>query len=393
MPPIPSRNNEARKARKVFFSLVLAGASILVALLFAEAFLRVVPIPGIGYNTFYFDELTGGHFYPNTTNIYRNARNEVARRQVNSWGYLDREHTIEKPPGVVRIGFFGDSYTEARQVNFEHTFYRRIEELLNDAGTGERYECISLSFSGYSTLQCYLESGRWTDRLELDWVVYIFSENDVGDQIREVRKMGKLPFAYLEGDSFAVDNRFREDFKNRARRYHRVLQYLRSNSLLLSTVETRLRLLRSRGVKLKVTEAERFMAEKSHKKTVPQHSGVAPSMWPDSLAAYARELGERIMDRWILDARRPGRGFAVAYIPRLQYMGLPYGQQDSWAQWMDAVCRERDVAFVDPSKLFLAELERGGEIYYNHMTPAAHEALAKTLVEYFLRASATKETE
>ncbi|MEE9271590.1 MAG: SGNH/GDSL hydrolase family protein [Candidatus Krumholzibacteria bacterium] len=375
--------------KKALFTLAVVAAAFLAAAGIAEGLLRVIPVPGVGYNTFYYDELTGGHFYPNTTNIYRNERNDVARRSVNSWGYLDREHAVPRVPGVIRIGFFGDSYTEARQVAFEETFYRRIEKHLNRANTGAEYECISLGFSGNSTLQCYLESGRWTEKLDLDWVVYVFVENDLGDQIREVRRVAKLPYARLAGDSFVVDNTFRERFKHKTRRYHRALQYLRAHSLVASTVETRLRLLKRRGIKLKVTEAERHMAEKSDKRTIPA-SGVAPSMWPDSLADYARELGSRIMNTWISDVRRSGSKFVVAYIPRLQQMALPYAEQDSWAQWMDSVCRERGVDFVDPSRAFLSELEGGGEVYYDHMTPAGHAAFARTLADYFLQTSRTE---
>ncbi len=71
-------------------------------------------------------------------------------------------------------------------------------------------------------------------------------------------------------------------------------------------------------------------------------------------------------------------------------MALPYAEQDSWAQWMDSVCRERGVDFVDPSRAFLSELEGGGEVYYDHMTPAGHAAFARTLADYFLQTSGTE---
>ncbi|MFQ5512554.1 MAG: SGNH/GDSL hydrolase family protein [Candidatus Krumholzibacteriia bacterium] len=370
--------------KKALFSLAALAAAFIAAAVLAEIILRVVPLPGVVYNTFYYDELTGGHFYPNTTNIYRNERGDAARRRVNSWGYLDREHDVSKAPGVTRIGFFGDSYTEARQVPFENTFYRLVERALNDRGTGTAYECISLGFSGNSTLQCYLESGRWADRLDLDWIVYVFSENDLGDQIREIRGLQKLPFARLDGDSFVVDNAFRQRFRYKTRRLHRTLEYLRAHSLVISTVETRLRLLKRRGIRLKVTEAERYMAERSDKNAIPT-SGVAPSMWPDSLAGYARELGGRVMRAWTSDVRRSGRKFAVAYVPRPREMSRPYAEQDSWAGWLASVCLDEGLDLVDPSPAFLAELERGGEIYYDHMTPAGHAAFASTLVDYFLR--------
>ena len=100
--------------RRVILTVVLVAGAFLVAGVLAEAVLRVARIPGITYHTFRFDDLTGQRFYPNTTLIYRGARGNEVRRKVNRLGYLDRNHDNAKPEGVVRIGFFGDSFTEAR---------------------------------------------------------------------------------------------------------------------------------------------------------------------------------------------------------------------------------------------------------------------------------------
>src|SRR5437588_4465952 len=39
--------------------------------------------------------------------------------RVNSAGFRDKEHSIEKPPGVRRVALVGDSVVEALQMPFE----------------------------------------------------------------------------------------------------------------------------------------------------------------------------------------------------------------------------------------------------------------------------------
>src|SRR5215469_7138437 len=49
---------------------------------------------------------------------------------VNSAGFRDREHTIEKPPGMRRIVLLGDSFIEAIQVPFEDSITAQLENRL-----------------------------------------------------------------------------------------------------------------------------------------------------------------------------------------------------------------------------------------------------------------------
>ena len=119
------------KGKKFFFAGLVIVFSLVLAAGIAEVLLRIIPIPGITFHSYYYDDLTGGRSHPNTTVMYRNERGDHHRRKVNSWGFLDRNHELAKGPGVVRIGFFGDSFTEAAQVPLEQTFVRLSEDNLN----------------------------------------------------------------------------------------------------------------------------------------------------------------------------------------------------------------------------------------------------------------------
>lgn len=368
-----------------------------MALAVAEIVLRVVPVPGIEYHSFYYDELTGGHLHPNSKKIYRRARNETIEREVNEWGYLDVHHTRERPRGTLRIGFFGDSYTEAQQVPIEDTFFRLVENDLNHRlstgalslttgrGTAERVETLAFGISGRSTIQSYLECSRWMNAVALDYVVYVFCENDISDQIREMKASNAIPYAYLEGDSFVVDNAFRDLYNHKKSRLHRSWQYLKARSLVVSTLETRLKLLKRHGLKLRATPEDRHMVA-GPGPDGRAATGTAPSTWrSDSLLTYGKTLAVRIMDKWRSDVVTSGREFVIIYVPKERLIHKPIDEQDSWAGWLHEYCNSRGITLVDPSRQLVSRRDGGEEVYYDHFTSAGHRAVADAFLERFLQ--------
>lgn len=369
--------------RRALYSVVLLAVSGPAALVIAEIFLRLVPIPGIAYNSFRYDTLTGGGMYPGTTEIYRSDRNEVVVRKVNSWGFTDVEHSLEKKPGTVRIGFFGDSYTEARQVPCDSTFFRRVQADLDAAAAGESrppVETLAFGVSGRSTLHSYLECTRWMDRAHLDYVVYVFTENDPVDQVRSLKHTPEIPYPILSGDSFVVDNSFRERYAYKAQPPHRAWQYLKAHSLALSTLETRLKLLIRRGIKLRVTKEDREVEGEAVAKVKNAHEFHSDA---DSLFVYTETMLERVIDKWRRDVTASGRKFVIMYIPSQREMAKPLDEQDSWLPWLIAYCAKNDVPLVDPSPNLVAAKRRGVEVFYDHFTPAGHRCAADAFVAWY----------
>lgn len=376
-------------ARRFVAIVALVAFGGIVALFLAEAVLRLVPIPGITYHSFYFDPVTGGTYYPNTTVVYRRDGVEVVRR-TNAWGFPDVEHDLAPAPGTLRIGFFGDSYTEARQVTLEETFFRRIDRDLNAhvaefAGQknkrGEpvtRVEAISFGFTGRSTLQSYLECGRWMGKSDLDVVVYVFVENDPGDQFRGIQPSDEVPVAILEGDSFAVDDSFKERYARKTTWWHRAMQRIKSNSLVVSTLEGRLKLLKRHGIKRTVTPADR--AGGAGGGGIP----MVPSVWPPGKADEGWELVERVLDRWHREVTADGRAFIILRVPREEVVAVPLSEQDAWAPRLHVYCERRGIPLIDPTPLFVPRMAAGEAVYYDHFTPLGHRLFAEAFVDYWL---------
>jgi hypothetical protein len=368
--------------KKTAFAVLLLFVICVVGLGVAEIVLRIVPIPGISYHTYRYDELTGQRFYPNTTMIYRSPRGDVVRRRVNSWGYLDGEHRIEKESGVTRIGFFGDSFTEARQVAFDETFHRIIETRLNEDESEGRTECLALAMTGYNTIQCYLEYARWADSLSLDYAVYVFSENDPGDNIPVMKRCDVIPYPYIAGDSLVVDVSFVGRTRHKTSAPHRAWQYLKSNFLVFSTLETRLRLLQAYGLRMTVRREQMAMGERAAAGSIPE-VGDLPSTWPDSLITKAEVLTGAVIEKWREDAVSTGRRFTILYVPRAAVFDMQPEKQDSWAPWLLRFCRERGIDLVDPTPELIARRARGEEIYFDHFAPGGHRAAADAFVEFY----------
>ncbi len=382
--------------RKFLFYACALAVSGMLALVVGEVFLRLVPVPGITYHSFYYDSETGGKHYPHTTRIYRGNNGVEVRRRSNAWGFLDVEHALKPAPGVLRIGFFGDSYVEAVQVKDEDTFVRRIEKELNEhigelASVRNRrgepvthIETLGFGISGRSTLQSWLECRKWMEKCDLDCVVYVFFENDPADQIRELKGFDTIPYPIVSADTFVVDTSFNDKYSYKTSWWHRAMQFIKARSLVVSTVEGRLKLLKNYGVKRTLTDADLIGGGVGS-------APMAPSVWPPNLVPVGWTLVERVLNKWTSEVHRQGRRFVIIRVPREDVLAVPLAEQDSWAPRLTDYCARKHVPLVDPTSYLLAALNGGEKVYYDHFTPAGHRAFAQAFVDFFIRDERARE--
>jgi hypothetical protein len=117
---------------------------------------------------------------------------------TNSQGWKDVEHSFEKPAGVYRILFLGDSYTWGF-VPLEDLYTRRVEELLKGRGH-TAVEVISIGLGGWGTGHCLEALSNEGVLYQPDLVVYQFCSNDVHDNVRHT----VAPFRYALDDQGRV---------------------------------------------------------------------------------------------------------------------------------------------------------------------------------------------
>ena len=136
---------------------------------------------------------------------------------VNSLGYRDVEHPRAKPSGVFRIAVLGDSFTEARQVDLEYTFWKLLETKLETAGAlaGRKVEAMSFGIGGYGTSQELITLEKDVLGFSPDLVLLAyFNGNDLQNNSRSLsqRLRGEWlrPFHRLENGQLVLDASFRD---------------------------------------------------------------------------------------------------------------------------------------------------------------------------------------
>lgn len=176
----------AARYRNILTSLIVTASAILVTLSLIEIGLRIA-----GWQRF-FETVERSRAGTERRLDIRTLTAEAEIRHVtrefdvtyttNSLGYFDREWDIEKEPGTLRIGFFGDSFTMGHGVGLAKAFPRLAAPLIAERLDGP-VEILNFGIWGSGTLdeREYIEDAAG---LGLDHVVLCFYINDIFDNER-----------------------------------------------------------------------------------------------------------------------------------------------------------------------------------------------------------------
>jgi len=221
--------------KRLAASLVLVGASTLVALLGFELLLRAIGYSAPVWNEA--DPQLGWRLRPGVQARYTGEGDAFV--SINAAGWRDRDHALEKPAGVYRIVVLGDSYSEARQVPVEKAFWALLPRELERCGfhSGKRIESLNFGVSGYGTAQEYLVLEERASRYRPDLVLLQFTNgNDVRNNSRELEPEAKRPYFSLDaGGALRLDDSFASsgEFGRRASGASVLVRSLTDHSRLL----------------------------------------------------------------------------------------------------------------------------------------------------------------
>jgi hypothetical protein len=143
------------------------------------------------------DPVLGWNHVPNTSGIWRKScfSTEI---KFNSEGMRDVEHDLNKPVGTYRIAVIGDSFVTAQEVEFDETFFRQLQHILNKRG----YESQVLGFGvrGFGTGQAYQLLAHYALKYDPDLVILSFMANDVRNNLLALEKNPAKPYFEPQSD-------------------------------------------------------------------------------------------------------------------------------------------------------------------------------------------------
>lgn len=220
-----------RRAKRILGKLALLLLGVSFGVLIAEIALRVV---GYSYPEFYQLDLTRGYaLRPGVEGWYR--KEGEAYISINSDGFRDREHSIAKRPGAFRIAVLGDSYPEALSVSQAEAFWSVMERKLQEckAFGGKQIEVLNFGVSGYGTAQQLLTLRERVWKYSPDLIMLaITTNNDITDNIRELKKTDQIPYFVYKDNQLSLDDSFKSapSFVRRQSAINRFGRWLRDNS-------------------------------------------------------------------------------------------------------------------------------------------------------------------
>jgi len=88
---------------------------------------------------------------PNAENYFDYKSGVYILNKINSSGFRDREFSLEKPAGVTRITFLGDSLVYGYGLELEDTLPKQLENVFR--ANDKRVEVLNLGVSGYESEQ------------------------------------------------------------------------------------------------------------------------------------------------------------------------------------------------------------------------------------------------
>jgi len=202
------------KKNKNFKNIYLLTASILLSLFLVEIYMRIAKIEYPIFQTYDYDR--GFSLIPNSSGWW--TREGEAFVEINSQGLRDIEREFNKDSKTIRIAVLGDSFTEARPIPLEKTFWKLMENQLNSCKpkTYKNIEVINFGVTEYSTTQqlITLQNNVWKYQPDIVLLAF-YSGNDVSDNSKLLSRKDYRPFYTYKNNSIVIDNSFRQskDYK------------------------------------------------------------------------------------------------------------------------------------------------------------------------------------
>jgi hypothetical protein len=307
---------------------------------------------------------------------------------INALGMRDVERTVARVPGVFRIAVFGDSMTEAVQVNLEQTFTQLLERRLREEGLS--VEVLNFGVNGYSPLASFLLYKNVGRSFQPDLVIHaVYLDNDIADGDTELAA-GQTGAPFVRpgvGPGLEVDY---SDAEASYRDYHaepiHTIRRWSATYRALSTARVKWRAIRNAAASLQQNAGvpKRFMV----------YADPLTERWEAAWRTY-----ERIFDAFSAEVRAAGSSFAVMNIPAGHVVSdstwrrvLSYYPEMNSQRWSLEAPQRRLLKVASERQIQVIQVDSdlrqyaGGEPLYfdgvGHLTPLGHQIIAQAVARF-----------
>lgn len=305
-----AESNDRPPPRRIRLKLLVCAAAGVLTLLAVEGGLRLA---GISHpQPYYPDDYCGVRLWPGLSGWW--SREGGAAFHINSYGFRDREHSIARPAGTLRIAVVGDSYVEAFQVDESRMFGRVMERIVSSAVEADpelnvsAVEVLNFGVSGYATAQELLVLRHHVWQFNPDIVLLAFlPSNDVRGNSRELEPMRVRPFFDL------VDGKLIPDFS--FRRHPAFLYAKKPSTRLKAQIINASRIVQV--IQAFRTRADQRSANSGNGKKAGQEAGLDDLCFrepADAAWQAAWQLTEKLIEQMHVEVTERGSRFVVAVL-------------------------------------------------------------------------------
>lgn len=367
--------------RRVVLIGVVMSISSLLGLLLVEGTMRLA---GLDYARIWEpDAELGWHHVAGARRLWtEEGRGWI---HINSLGQRDRERTLEKAPGTYRILVYGDSMTEAVQVDLEQTFPYLLEESLRKSGY--QIEVLNMGVNGYSPIQEVLLLKREGKKYHADMVVLAtYLDNDVsGSHPRLNVSQGGVPFYRGSGGGEGFDfSQTQSSYDDYQRQPVHAIRYYSAIYRWLSAMRWQRKA--SEGSPQPATIPRRYLLYADSR---PPEWDEAWRLYERALDEFASEVSQQSAELVVLSV--PAAWVASAHGWDLVLNANPVMKGKVWdlhgpENRLKSYAEKQGWRLVAPYQAF-GEAWSSEPLYWSnlgHMTPRGHQVMARELEKYLV---------
>ena len=329
--------------------------SVLLCLFAIEIFLRVwnAPIARPTLLQMHRESpIFGWEHIPNVSGVGKLS----TKISINSYGFRDTEHQLKKDENVYRIMAVGDSFTFGMGVNFEDTYSKQLETLLNNGGI--KSEVINCGVLGYNMWQNFEVLRYKVLPFSPDLVILAVFLNDISQSSHPSDSNPEWNPQIPSSVSFF------KNFKNKFYFYN----FIRNLGILYR-------------VKYRYKMGHAYLGGIEERK---KHLNDESSFWHKVIYGKLEEQKysdfSNTFDQFVSTTKTIGSKLVVLMIPDASQLHDPERQHIN--RFVEHVCVKNDIPFIDATPLFEIEADPDTLFLYPfdaHISPKGHRIIAELL--------------